>query len=696
MADILASSPGRPASSPFPYLLRHRSALLFRIRVPADIQACLGQKEYRRSLGPSYVRSAKLQSLRLAAAALEVFDFTRAALSARTSAAGVDFTGGDGYTTKHSQPEENRMNPDDKASALVSTKLEGRTLGSLTDEEIRAIAAEWLLLALKGQEVMREALALSRRKEYRNLSPEQVHIENKERAESDARARGLHTAVHKSALAQREFSHIQPQTDSFLSLCGIQATGQEETRQYVKACEELTKAKVTLYKMQDDYAEGNFTDYDNEFERAKSQANISRTAQKQTATSITPNVINEDAVKLSDAIEEMFKEKRLGGAWRPKVEGMEKKKFELLQAVIDPNGDMLVSDIRAKHIIRYKEILHLMPANKGKKPEYRDLPLSDLIALVEAGNVPEELRMEPNTIKTYCQSATTFINWAAKREYLRNPSIAANLHVKAEKQAHEYRDPYTNDDISRLFAPAELNGQDRPSRFWIPLLGLFTGARLEELAQLHTDDIVFVNSQEDSRPAFVTGEGQPIAGEDETLCLFINKGKPFQRLKNVASRRFVPLSSVLAQGLGFMAYALSVFQGPAAGDGRLFPELTRKKETDNFAHSVSKWFNTHRTRAGVIPRPGAGKKDFHSFRHTVARWCEQNSVPEKAASRFLGHSHDTMTFGRYGSDTAARILYQKVAHGYGEYLRGIIDFDKLKDNRWTGGGGGSGLKPAGT
>lgn len=106
----------------------------------------------------------------------------------------------------------------------------------------------------------------------------------------------------------------------------------------------------------------------------------------------------------------------------------------------------------------------------------------------------EEIRViENNTIKTYCQSVTTFINWAARREYHNNPNIAGLLQVKAEKQPHEFRDPYTDGDILKLFAPEHLtrnivakkstkdkmepDSGGKPSRFWIPLLGLFFSPR---------------------------------------------------------------------------------------------------------------------------------------------------------------------------------------------------------------------------
>ena len=85
------------ASKHSPYISRHRNALTFRIRIPVDIQACLGRREYRRSLGRCYATEGKLRSLKLALAAHEVFTFAREALQARTplgqSLTGITDTG---------------------------------------------------------------------------------------------------------------------------------------------------------------------------------------------------------------------------------------------------------------------------------------------------------------------------------------------------------------------------------------------------------------------------------------------------------------------------------------------------------------------------------------------------------------------------------------------------------------------------
>jgi len=52
---------------------------------------------------------------------------------------------------------------------------------------------------------------------------------------------------------------------------------------------------------------------------------------------------------------------------------------------------------------------------------------------------------------------------------------------------------FTKDDLRLLFGDSKEYGQDKHTKaanFWVPLLGLYTGARMEELCQLLIEDVV--------------------------------------------------------------------------------------------------------------------------------------------------------------------------------------------------------------
>jgi integrase len=54
------------------------------------------------------------------------------------------------------------------------------------------------------------------------------------------------------------------------------------------------------------------------------------------------------------------------------------------------------------------------------------------------------------------------------------------------------------------------------------------------------------------------------------------------------------------------------------------------------------------------------KKDFHSFRHTVADALKQVQVEPTVISELLGHRVESISLGRYGKRYSPKVLRQAV------------------------------------
>ena len=120
--------------------------------------------------------------------------------------------------------------------------------------------------------------------------------------------------------------------------------------------------------------------------------------------------------------------------------------------------------------------------------------------------------------------------------------------------------------------------------YWIPLLGLFTGATVSELAQLRSQD---VNTNPGAPTIRITDEGEGMT------------------TKNAYRVREVPMHSELVR-LGFLEYADAI---KARGDGSLWPALSLRK--DKPGGYFSEWFGETRRAAPV----NFGKhSDFHCLR----------------------------------------------------------------------------------
>jgi integrase len=156
----------------------------------------------------------------------------------------------------------------------------------------------------------------------------------------------------------------------------------------------------------------------------------------------------------------------------------------------------------------------------------------------------------------------------------------------------------------------------------VPLLGLFTGARLGELCQLTPADIQTV-------------EGIP--------AITITDDGDGKTVKTDAGKRTIPLHPELVR-LGFLNYAQRMKDQRAAS---LWPRISLRK--DRASDYFGRWFLFLRESVGL---PGAGGASFHYFRHTVRTVMHRAGIPEATMDRITGHetpgSVGTRTYTHWG------------------------------------------------
>ena len=306
----------KPSGRAVPYLFIHRNSPAFRIRIPADLQVCLGKTEYRRSLGRCYASEAKHRALKLATAAFEVFSFAREAVVARDrhlTKAGMagNTSSGFGYTNHMDYREDIVVTQGEiPVNDGYTDALQGRTLSSLTDDEIRSIADDWLLQALKGTNLFRlhisqyraGLLSTSPTRKAKALldlgivKPGEVVVGNQSPSSADgsggiaaddpalndaliAQAKGQEETAgrikefFRNALRTQQVSKAAPAVDTALAKHGVGidpatenahgiANGGSPSLPYRFACQEMLKAKVNFYSIMEQNAAGDYAGYD--------------------------------------------------------------------------------------------------------------------------------------------------------------------------------------------------------------------------------------------------------------------------------------------------------------------------------------------------------------------------------------------------------------------------------------------------
>ncbi|MBL3826562.1 MULTISPECIES: site-specific integrase [unclassified Marinobacter] len=282
----------------------------------------------------------------------------------------------------------------------------------------------------------------------------------------------------------------------------------------------------------------------------------------------------------------------------------------MLKDFLELHGDMPLANVTRESVVKAYAAFKKLPPNRNKKPQFRHLSLKEIL-----DTEPSET-ISGSTTRKFASRISQFFNWCVKWEMLaRNP--ASGLMEKRGNESTE-RLPFEDADLEKIFGSSEYQNSDfkHGYQYWVPLIGLFTGARLNEICQLRIEDVMMV---------------------DGIHCFNITAEAG--RLKTSASERYVPIHSRLIT-LGLLDYVKSQRQ---KGAGVLFPELRGEREGPG--QTASKWFARYRKRCGVTDR----KKPFHSFRHTVWTRLSRCGCPDYEIDDLIGHESQSVGTRRYRS-----------------------------------------------
>jgi integrase len=182
--------------------------------------------------------------------------------------------------------------------------------------------------------------------------------------------------------------------------------------------------------------------------------------------------------------------------------------------------------------------------------------------------------------------------------------------LKIESRPTQVRKPWTHAALDTLFSHEIWQNGTLPTSkksggiaaYWVPLLGLYTGARCSELCQLEKKDIHVI---------------------DGVHVMSITDAGDEQRVKTYAGKRIIPIHSKLIE-LGFLEFVAT------QRDGSLWIHLNKRE--DRAGGYFSNYFGELRKKLGIPKSIG-----FHSFRHTARSELAKSIIQEKTIDLLLGH-----------------------------------------------------------
>lgn len=193
----------------------------------------------------------------------------------------------------------------------------------------------------------------------------------------------------------------------------------------------------------------------------------------------------------------------------------------------------------------------------------------------------------------------------------------------------ELKDDYTPAEIEGMFhGLSTVRRLVEPEKFWVPLIALYSGMRLNEVCQLRTEDIE----------------------DDDGVLIFNIRHRPElnQEVKNKQDRT-CPVHPTLLK-LGFGRY---VEEQRAKGEDRLFSNLTLWR--GKWKRKIEGWYNRTFEPKYVSD---ADTKSFHSLRHCFCNAFKQDGLlktrdDEYVLKSMVGHVEGLdlaggLTLNRYG------------------------------------------------
>lgn len=302
--------------------------------------------------------------------------------------------------------------------------------------------------------------------------------------------------------------------------------------------------------------------------------------------------------------------------------------FRVLEDVLGP--DMPVRSIRRYHCVQVLSFLQTMPPNATKR--FPELSLREAKEKAEREGL---LGMAPNTVGSYMQNLTAILNWAEAGGW----GCQANTRgLVRSREARVQRRGFEPEELKHVFQGLSSYRESQPTRFWVPALAVFTGARAGEICQLRVEDVVEVGDV----PCL-------------NLTVFDAKGRRVaeKRLKTASSERYVPLHPDLLAA-GFLSFV------GRQRDARLFPDLV-PGPSGNYSHSFSKWFGSYLDRVDLSDPSLV----FHSFRHGFRDACRDADISEETAMALGGWKgiNQATKYGDKGRVPNLDRAIRKIAYG---------------------------------
>jgi len=243
--------------------------------------------------------------------------------------------------------------------------------------------------------------------------------------------------------------------------------------------------------------------------------------------------------------------------------------------------------------------------------------VADDVAVSYVENVLKKTKKAYATQRRNLNSLVAFWDWLGLKKHVQrrfNPWKGFKLSKQRTPKNTEDKRAYTDDELVQLFS----GNVDYPGLGDVMVLGLYTGARLEEICALTQGDIK--------------------KNENGVYFMSIRNSKTNAGIRSIAIAHPLPASIIEER-----------WKLDNETDRQLFSEFRGGGYDQKLSWHVSKAFGRYRDKMGL-----SRATDFHSFRRTLITLMENLEMNPAKIARYVGHSLPTIAFTVYSGGSTEK------------------------------------------
>lgn len=241
-------------------------------------------------------------------------------------------------------------------------------------------------------------------------------------------------------------------------------------------------------------------------------------------------------------------------------------------------GDMTVASFTADMLMDYRDEAKRLPRTMPRAD--RTLPFDERIARHATSGLP---RVSAPTLKKRVGAIQAVLSFAHQQRWIAH-NVGTGIRITGYTRRTRNRRSFRGDEVAKLFSSDLFLRTDLllrrstkvsdPTLYWLFVLGLTSGARIEEIGQARVADVR-------TEAGILYIDVDDYAADEEA-------GLPDKHVKTEDSRRVMPLHE-LALSLGFVRYVDGL---RSIGQPMLFPDL-RTNMFDKMTQQASRRANRY-------------------------------------------------------------------------------------------------------